>query len=184
MSIAAVFILSLPLMLGAFGFGFDALRLAYAKRYAQGRVDLATQAAVAVTYTAADGSLVLGAAADPFAWESTAYGVYTANTASKRNGENGASSLFACPAGQVTYTTVSAAATCGGLAEVIGTPPDPTFDYCAAEGSDADVLATRDTYGVRYEVKESVPTVFLHFVGVTDMPFTVSSEALLRQSNC
>lgn len=180
-STAALLILSLPLMLGAFGFGFDALRLSYAKRYAQGRLDLATQSAAAVTYTAPDGSIKLGISSNPDAWKAEAYRSYTSNTDKMRQGAPNTHQFFQCTSGDATNGLIGT--TCGGLAEVIGSAPPVGFDFCQ-NTKYANPIATRPTYGVRYTVKETVPTMFMRILGVNEMTFTISSETLLRQRNC
>lgn len=188
-SVGALMILSMPLLLGVFGFGFDALRIAYAKRYAQGRLDIAAQSAAAVTYVQSDGSLRLGNG--PFeedAWRTTAYSVYAENTARARAGTNGARSLFQCGIGEVTSgarpTWGDDGQKCAGVAEVIGVPPTPDYDFCTDPGWRGSDVSARDSYGVRFSVKESVPMVFLGFLGIQSVPIEIQSEALLRQQNC
>jgi len=182
---AALFILSLPLMIGVFGFGFDAMRLAYAKRIAQGRLDLATQSAAAVTYTRADGTIQLGTPTNPFAWRDVAYNQYAQNTSSRRKGADGTSSFFQCPPPNGTVPDYADDnQKCAGIAEVVGTPPPLGFNFCQPPGSQIAPLDTRNVYGVRMSVKEQVPTSFLKLIGIRDMTFGIRSESLIRQRNC
>ena len=184
-SIAALFILALPLMIGAFGFGFDAMRLSYAKRLAQGRLDLATQSAAAVTYTRADGRIELGAPTNPFAWRDVAYSQYATNTSRARKGADGARSFFQCSAPSGIIPNFSDPnQKCAGIAEVIGTPPPLGFNFCQTPGSQTAPLGSRNVYGVRMSVKEQVPTTFLRLIGIPDMTFNIRSESLIRQRNC
>jgi hypothetical protein len=151
---AALFILALPLMIGAFGFGFDAMRLAYAKRLAQGRLDLATQSAAAVTYTTADGRIQLGSPTNPFAWRDVAYSQYATNTSRARQGADGARSFFQCPQPSGTVPIFADPnQKCAGIAEIVGNPPPLGFNFCQKPGSHAAPLASRDVYGVRMSVK-------------------------------
>lgn len=173
-SSAALVILSLPLIIGVFGFGFDTLRLNYIQRYAQGRVDLATQAAAATTYTDTNGAIRLGSPSDPYEWETVAYDSYARNTSDKRGSGNTAS-MFQCSTESVTGG--SSSGDCAGVASVVGTEPPVGFDFC-------NTISSGDVYGVRYDVVETVPTVFLRIIGIQDFTFSVSSETLIRQRNC
>lgn len=172
-SSAALIILSMPLMIGAFGFGFDVLRFNYVQRYAQGRVDLATQAAAATTYTDVDGAIRLGSQWDPYEWETVAYDSYARNTEDKR-GDAESVAMFHCP---VESVTGGFGEECAGIATIVGTEPPIGFNFC-------DQVRSGDVYGVRYEVTETVPNVFLRIIGIPDFTFTVGSETLIRQRNC
>jgi hypothetical protein len=77
-SSAAIFILALPLLVGAMGYGFDNSRFLYVKTYLQGRADLATQAALSNVGMSGSQILIDGSALQ------TASDLYCANTASKR----------------------------------------------------------------------------------------------------
>lgn len=186
-STAAIFILILPMLLGAFGYAFDTLRITYTKRYLQGRLDLATQAGAAVTYTTQDGLIRLG---DPGQLEGQSalaetYAVYAANTNAKRQPGSRGSSLLECSSSNVKDRAVPLTpdqvnvgpAGCAGVATVTGMLPDQGYDFCSPP---TDGTA----YGVRYEVTEVVPTVFLRFLGVDSVDMTLVSESLLRQRNC
>lgn len=186
-STAAIFILMLPLLLGAFGYAFDSLRVTYTKRYLQGRLDLATQAGAAVSYTTQDGLIRLGDP-DQLRGESAiaqAYAVYAQNTALKRQSGSGGRSLLECPSGFVQNRPVAGepdqvnvgTAGCAGVATVVGVLPNKDYNFCAppTDGS---------AYGLRYEVTEVVPTVFLRFLGVDTVDVSLASETLLRQRNC
>lgn len=191
-SSAAVMILSLPLILGAFGFGFDLMRVAYAKRYSQGRLDLAVQTAASITYTTSDGYLRLGkpGAGGDTAWRDWgtkgAYYWYATNTATKRSATSN-TSLFNCAAEQVRDGDASAVRNpdgtyrCYGLAEKVGIDPDNTFDFCGKTGT---AKGARSVYGVKYTVHESTPTLFLKMIGIPEISYKVSSESLIRQRNC
>lgn len=186
-STAAIFILILPMLLGAFGYAFDTLRITYTKRYLQGRLDLATQAGAAVTYTTQDGLIRLG---DPGQLEGQSalaetYAIYAQNTGSKRQPGSRGSSLLECASSNVQNRAIPLTpdqvnvgpAGCAGIATVTGVLPGPDYNFCSPP---TDGTA----YGVRYEVTEVIPTVFLHFLGVDSVDVTVVSESLLRQRNC
>ncbi len=180
MSGAALLILSLPLIIGVFGFGFDVLRLNYAHRFAQGRLDLATQDAAATTYTAEDGSIRLGSPNNPDEWREVAYNSYAGNTENKRGSGNTAY-LLKCNTASVTGDELGGE--CSGVATIVRPEswPDDNppigFDFC-------NRVSTGDVYGVHYDVEETVPTVFMRILGINQFTFTASSEALIRQRNC
>lgn len=189
-STAAIFILAMPLIVGAFGYGVDALRLQYTKEIVRSRLDLATQMAAATTYTDATGQVILGSPTDATYWKTIGYNIYEQNTARLR-GAPGSPAMLQCPAIEVapgatgTVITVDPTNTtrlCAGEMNQIGSPQT---NWCLAPGTYTGPMGEpiRPVYGVRYAVTETMPTVFLRLLGVRELTFSVASEALLRQ-NC
>lgn len=191
-STAAIFIVGLPLIVGAFGYGVDSLRLQYTKEIVRSRLDLAAQMAAATTYTDATGQVILGApgAGNELYWKTVGYQIYRNNTARLR-GTPGSPAMLQCdggivaPVGTTTLVAVNPndpSVLCAGQMNQIGSPQS---NWCLAPGTYTGPLgeSTRPVYGVRYAVTETMPTVFLRLLGVQQLTFSVSSEALLRQ-NC
>lgn len=165
-STAAVFIIALPLLVGVFGLAFDSVRLVYIKSYLQGRADLATQSAVNTSYTNPANRLIyLGRPSDGGTGQSSinvADSFYAQNTASKRG--------------------------TGGFLSSTGTYGQPTTALFGAPLTPAQLClppATSGTkYGVTMTVQENVPTTFLKILGISSMPVSIESTALVRGRNC
>ena len=168
----ALIILSIPLILGAFGYGFDAMRLYYAKRYLQGRMDIATQSGAAITFTDSGGNIRLGDASSRVqASIEEAEMVLDENTQSARS--SGSASLLGCD-----YPNfVAPDSECGARFSQVGEAPGQGFNFCRAARGD-------QVYGLRGTANEYVDTIFLRMVGVDRLDFEVTSEALYRWESC
>lgn len=169
----ALIIIAMPLILGAFGFGFDTLRLAYAKRYLQGRLDVATQAGASIGYTNAQGNIRIGDAGSTQAAIDEALSVYLDNTSGARPAAD-AQSLVGCTQANVIENVGG----CGVSFRVVGTPPRQRTDFCEPSRSETGV------YGLGGRATDRVDTIFLRLIGVDSWDLEVQSEALLRYQNC
>lgn len=165
-STAAVFILALPLLVGAFGLGVDTVRLVYIQNYLQGRADLATQSAVTTSYTNTSNRLVyLGAKSDGGTGQVSldrALAVYKSNTLAKRN--NGFLSPLTGSNGSPAIVTFGSPRTAAQLCLPASDP--------------------RSQYGVTLTVGEKIPTTFLKILNIQSMDITIKSTALVRGRNC
>lgn len=212
-----IFILGMPMILMAFGFGIDIMRVGYAKRVMQSRLDVAVQAGASLSYTTARGAVRLGVPANgqqAAASVLRAQQVYLDNTrnfrgtGSAQNRARGA--LFYCTESDVSLGTgrnpfntrnpanpnqdrelySNPQLPCRGGAYPIYTGPNdtaapagqrigppPDFNFCQRPGS--------GKYGIKYEIVEQIPTIFLRMAGGPQFfDIHVSSEALLRQQYC
>lgn len=162
----ALFILSLPLTIGVFGYGFDEVRADYLRGSLQNRADLAVQIALAgQTNTDSNGNLYI----DPYAVEQEVNTLYQDNTDHYRSG-----SVLSCPADQLQGTLISSGK-CGGEFSVIGTQ-EPLASYCSARSSGVNL-----NYGIDFKVKEQVNTVFMRILGISTITLpTVEAQAYLR----
>lgn len=186
----AVFILAFPVFILAFGIGVDVIRLGYAKRIVQGRLDVAVQAAAAMTYTNPQGAVRLGNQGDGNSAASAlseAIRIYGENTEKARQAGASNGNMLWCSEASVTQPNFTAGQITADTTECMGGPyvvrpggalPDKNFNFCQPP--------QRGGYGVRYEVVEQVPTIFLRMVPGGPKYFTikVSSEALLRLQYC
>ena len=202
LSSVVIFILGMPLILLSFGFGIDIMRAGYVKRVAQSRLDVAVQSAAALTYTNQNGAVRLGIPADGNSATTSvqrAQLLYEENTRDLRGDR---SFYFRCPASSVTQgaggvvrstlpqylsadertRAIWTSDQCRGGAYAVysgrnatGAGPPQSFDFCQAP--------VDGKYGIRYEVVERVPTIFMRMVtcGPQFFTFYVSSEELLRQ---
>lgn len=153
-SAAAILLLAMPLLLGAFGYGFDSIRLSYIKTYLQGRADLAVQTAVTNVYTCGDdanagpcyarqvgepvpskGTVLLGRAAQPGCtydrdgWRSSTpnCGVGLDYSYTQNTAAKRSPKILMCTATQVLAGTTTATPTgvnCAGGSAVIGNAID------------------------------------------------------------
>lgn len=164
-SSAAFIILSMPVIVGMFGLGLDATRLAYISNHVQGKADLAVQSASTLLY-ATGGVVRLG---DPIsgsvAASEKARNLYWANTNSARgNASTGIGYLRPVALGNGNPAIL-----------ITGTPPT-TAQLCSAPGS--------NPYRLEMQVTEKVPPTFLKLLGVGDFTLTFKSTALVRGRNC
>lgn len=151
-----IFILALPLIVGSFGFGFDEVRALYFKTYLQNRADLAVQNAVASnSSTQVNGTIIL----DPIGSVNSVYSNYNTNTLSYRS-----SNTLICPLNQ-QFSNQG----CSEFAQIFG----QTIN-CAD-------LSAGGQYGLRFDVRENISTVFLRILGIKQMNIgTISAESLIR----
>jgi hypothetical protein len=165
---AAMFIMSLPLIVGAFGFGFDYARAVYIKAYIQNRATMAVQTAVATNaITDVNGISTLDVAST----ETMVYTNYLMNTDSKRQ-----DGTLRCSTGSVSGYPLDA---CTGIATVQGVPMS-LADYCKKLSTPGFI-----PYGVHYEVSEVINTTFLKIIGIKQMTLhKISASALVRSGNC
>lgn len=194
-SAAAILILALPLLLGAFGYGFDSLRLSYLKTYLQGRADLAVQTAVTNVYTCGDdansgpcyarqtgepvpakGTVLLGRAAqtgctyDREAWQTATpnCGVGLNYSYTENTAAKRSPKILMCTAAQVLAGTTTATPTgvnCAGGAKVIGNAISTTGNWCGNVTGAGVTAITRPAYGVSFQVNEKISYVFLSLIG-------------------
>lgn len=187
----AVFILAFPVFILAFGIGIDVIRLGYAKRIVQGRLDVAVQAAAAMTYTNPQGAVRLGNQGDGNSAASAlseAIRIYGENTEKARQAGASTGNMLWCSEASVTQPNFTAGQITADTTECIGGPyvvtpadgalPTKDFNFCQPP--------QQGGYGVRYEVVEQVPTIFMRMVPGGPEYFTikVASEALLRLQYC
>lgn len=167
-STAAVFILSIPLLVGSFGLGLDSVRLIYVQEYLQGRADIATAAAVNTAYTdPASKKLFLGTkAAGTSGSLNVASNLYSVNTDPKRRAA-GTYNGFLNPKSGI-YGTPSV--------KIVGAPID-TARLC-------DGGAATPKYGVELTATEQVPATFLTIVGIRSFDVTVTSTSWVRAKTC
>lgn len=94
MSVPAVFILALPMLLAAFGWGFDTMRLQYMKQWLTVRAEAAVAAGTTVSYTGAinsvDSTVIIGeenpdGTTDVWAAYDKAWENYELNTENRRD---------------------------------------------------------------------------------------------------
>lgn len=178
MSSVALFILALPLLLLAFGYGFDSLRLVFIKESLQGRLNLAAQAGVSVTYTqpTTTGDVVTlgspgeldGNAARQRAWNS-----YRLNTEGMRS--NGRILMCSQPAWNVEPTNGEP---CAGTVTVLGQPLSSS-QLCAP------LSVPSNQYGLKYTVNEEVRSAFLSMFGIASHELhNLTATALVRARSC
>lgn len=188
MSSIVVFILGMPALLVAFGYGFDSLRLIYVKESLQGTLNRATQAGVAqtISYTGqrldSDGNVVdvpmiglVGNASNhvpPTSNRNTktapqiAYQFYAWNTEAMRTKKVlECSTAPGLPATEPTKKSsvgagMNTEVVCGGKIEYVGKPLTAS-ELCTPL---SDPLSAR--YGLRYTVTETVSAAFLRIVGI------------------
>lgn len=183
----AIFLLGFPTLIMAFGFGLDVIRAGYAKRIAQGRLDVSVQAAASMTYTTNNGEVRFGQVGDGTTARSSideAQRLYGVNTAQYRRSGANSNGLFSCPEAQVKQgagqspVAVSSTQCSGGAWRVGPTAPGPTYDFCSSPADGG--------YGIKYEVLEQVPTVFMRMVpgGPTHINLQLDSIAYVRQQFC
>lgn len=167
-SMAAITIIAMPLLVTAFGLGFESVRLVYIKGWMQGHADLATAAAVSIAYAdPADQKVYLGKpGVGPAASLMAAQDVYLDNTNPKRTAAGTSNGLLLDPSG--AFGTPSVAIT--------GSPLERT-ELCLSPAS--------VKYGVRMSVTEKVPATFLKIVGIKDFTLgPITSTAIIRAGNC
>ncbi len=166
-STAALVIIGMPLLVGAFGLGFDSVRAVYIKEYLQGRADLATQAAVAISYTnPGDQKIYLGTPTlGTSVSTSTANSLYIQNTVTKRQTSLTASGFLA-----------PRSSTYGNPSTVVIGQPLMRSQIC--------LPPTTIDYGVTMTVKEQVPTTFLRIIGIQSLDLNVTSTSIVRGRNC
>lgn len=166
MATISLFILGLPLIIGVFGFGFDEARALYIKGYLQNRATLAVQSALASsTNTDSNGNLYI----DPNVYAQV-YNNYEDNTSSYRS--NG--TILTCATSSIENNPIQAGE-CGGDVTTIGIP-GTLADYCKPVFGGAV-----SSYGLQYQVKEQVDTVFLRILGINTLTLsTIDATALLR----
>lgn len=189
-SSAVIFILGFPLIMAAFGLGIDMMRYGQAKRIAQGRADLATQAGASMTFTTNNGAIRLGRPGDGTAGTAALNAtsqLYVTNTAPYRT-PNSSQGFLSCPSSGLQRNSGALPnSACQGGARLIWPPGgvDRNFNFCAPPGKPQDGV-NRQAVGVFYVAIENMPTVFLRFLpGMPrNIPFVVESEALLRQQFC
>lgn len=176
----ALVILAMPLIIGAFAFGFDAVRLVWAERYLQGRLDLATQSGAATLYTNNRGALrLLTDPNDPRSAPYVAKQQFIANTVSARPTTSSSFSLLGCSNATISGT---GDASCAAAFTLVSAPtgtgqPGPDFDFCTqARGN--------NVFGLKGVAREQLQTVFLRLLGVKTFNFTVTSQSLVRFANC
>jgi hypothetical protein len=182
-----IFILGFPMLILAFGFGIDLMRVGQAKRVAQGRLDVAVQSAASMTYTTTAGAVRIGVPGDGTSGQTaleTARTLYRVNTAPYRQVGASNGNLFSCAAPvsgpPATNIPLDSCSNRGGPTLIIPSTgiPDPTYNFCTP--------ASQGGYGVRYAVVEQVPTIFMRMVPGAPRFFNiqVESQALLRQQFC
>lgn len=166
-STAALFILSIPLLVGSFGLGLDSVRLIYIQEYLQGRADIATAAAVNTAYTdPASKKLLLGTkAAGTTGSLNVASNLYSVNTDNKRRSAGSYNGFLNPKSG--SYGTP--------IVKIVGSPID-TARLCDG--------AAAPKYGVELTATEQVPATFLTIVGIRSFDVTVKSTAWVRGKNC
>lgn len=160
-STAGLFIIALPILVGAFGYGFDSARAVFVKEHVQGRADMATAtaASVAVAFSST-GQVSLPSTAV----RNAVYTSYTDNTAAWRT-----DGLLMCS--KASVSGVSSTTGCSGVATITGS---------AGTG-----IACTVKYGVQYTVREKIPSTFLRVVGVTELTLpAVTAKAAVRARNC
>lgn len=171
----ALIIIAIPLILGAFGYGFDTLRLVYAKRYLQGRLDLATQAGASIAYTNAQGNVRLGEVGVQNAAVAEANRVFLENTSNARPLVGG-QSLIDCTTNDVQNKVDN----CNVTFSVVGTAPRQSTNFC----DDLPNSTADSVYGLGGHATDRVQTVFLRLIGVESWDLDVYSESLFRYRNC
>jgi hypothetical protein len=161
-SSAVIFIVSIPVILGAFGLAFDSVRLVYIKGYIQSQADLSAQAAVSMVSTDInDGKVHLDANA-----LSSAQNLYARNTAAKRTTSTGSSGFltsndsgFGIPTLTAVGQPLASDKMCPGMSHAL--------------------------YGVKVSVSERVPATFLKLLGFQQFTLSdISSTAYVRARNC
>jgi len=175
----SLFILSLPLIVGSFGFGFDEVRGIYIRNYVQGRADLAVQNAVAATTTTTSkGNISLDAN-----YVNDVINNYEKNTQEYRN-----NSILSCsskatttynPTNQITHQNISSTASCVQTVWQVG-----TFFNQATACKNLNSFGPTSAYGVHFQVKEKINTIFLRILGINTINLgTINAESLIRP-NC
>ena len=182
----SMFILSIPLIVGSFGFGFDEVRGIYLKNYIQSRADLAVENAVALdTKTLSSGALSI----DPSIGDQVSSN-YKDNTLDYRN-----QSILSCTPSQTVYSGISgsyyssttntsihqdSAPSCTQTVTILGDSSQTT----SCKDLSTNTFANPVKYGVHFEVKEKINTVFLRILGINTINLgTVKAETLIRP-NC
>jgi hypothetical protein len=184
----AIFILSLPLIIGLFGYGFDSARSVYFRNYIQGRADIAVAAGVAQTTVDASGNLVLSNNATSSA-TATAVQYYLDNTRNMRT-ENGGGALT-CQEGYLGQSGQS-----GTLSSIGGHPTSGSGDQAGCVGGatitnnsinsgNTCAAGTKSAYGVHYTATEKISTTFLGILGIHELTLSpVEAEASLVSAGC
>ena len=178
----SMFILSLPLIIGSFGFGFDEVRGIYIKNYIQSRADIAVQNAVALnTSTLSNGLLYI----DPSVGD-TVSSNYDTNTQNYRN-----QSILSCTPSDTVYSGVNnqtysptanisqdnKAPACSQSVTVIGSSSQST----SCKNLSSNTFVSPVKYGVHFETKEKINTVFLRILGIPTINLgTIKAETLIR----
>lgn len=159
---AALTIIAMPLLVAAFGLGFESVRLVYIKDWIQGNADLATGAAVSMAYADPVSQRVyLGANATR-----TAIEVYRDNTSEKRT-----------PAGTTNGLVYDVAGSYGAPSVVVTGSPLTRTQLCMSPST--------VKYGVEMTVSEKVPATFLNIIGIHDFTLgPITSTAIIRAGNC
>lgn len=183
MSSVALFILALPLLIVAFGYGFDSLRLVFIKESIQDKVTLAAQSGVAVNYVGSNGLVTLGSPLDGGQSEDIssklrAYQIYGQNTAEMR--ENG--QILTCQ--ELEKVQFPTNTQCAEYAEIIGEPL--TVAQTCTPLSDGNDIRYDNMYGLKYSVNENVKMTFLTIFGVKETADlkNITATALVRARGC
>lgn len=165
-STITLFILSLPMIIGSFGFGFDEVRAVHLRGYLANRATLAVQVALAgATNTNSDGNLQI----DPVAVQGEVNQLYLENTDHYRS-----SSVLSCPTSELESNPI-VAGQCGGEFKVMG-QAESLATYCTNLSSGGNL-----NYGIDFRVKEQINTVFLRIIGISTLTLpTIEAKAYLR----
>ncbi len=207
MSSIVIFILGMPLIIVAFGYGFDSLRLIYVKDSLQGTLNRATQTGVSqtVSYTGqrvdSDGNLknvaLIGLAgntakgvpvtSNPITARDVAYRFYTWNTADFRSDNSKVLECTPAPGLPATVPAqkgsvgagVNTEIICGGNIEYVGAP------LTASELCDDMSDPASAKYGLRYTVTETVSAAFLRIAGIQNHYVKdLTSVSYVRGNGC
>jgi len=179
-STAAMTVLLLPVIFGIFGLGFEVARATYLKTWLQGRVDNAAFTASATTGVSnTNGRFFLLQDALGVAYEN-----YQVNTADRR-----ATGLLSCSASSVSGGNTNTANACAGRTcfvrnpNITSTTPGPCYATTSPVPAGTD-LCNYD-YGVRYTVKEEVPSTFLRILGIEKISLpAIVGESLVKPRTC
>lgn len=179
-SVPALFILSLPLLLGAFGYALDSLRVAHLGEVLNSRADQAASTGTQVNYSegikvflGSPPTGVLGA--NPDTAVEAAYGNYVDNTASRR----GPGKALSCATISYVKTNVDLSGTrsqvedkwraflashnspCTFYAQIAGNPQEGQ-NLCTPTAS------SRNEYGIVIGMNETVPMTFLKLLNIAE----------------
>lgn len=205
-STLTLFILALPVILLAFGYGFDSVRLTYLRNFLESRAEIAATAGASVTHTAdrADpqgtpvvgSTVIIGAYGDSTAGESAlarAYSNYMQNTESKRDDRILTCTQLApdfrypdtnpAPGPEIDWRLKNFMANnpdkCLFATQVVGNPI-PGEELCSSQ------VDGRPEYGVTVGVNERVALTFLKIFNIDDTWVNdIRGTALIRASdNC
>jgi hypothetical protein len=166
---AAMFILSVPMLVAAFGLSMDTARVSYVKDFLDNRANLAVSAAVATAYTSGtstDRRVYLGRPSDGATAAtalSNARDVYRINTAGFRS------------------STAS-----GFLFPVTAANGFPNVKVLGAPLTNLQLCSPTSTarYGVTLTADETVRMTFLAVAGIKTSQVKVSSQAFVRATTC